>query len=95
MAYGGSQARGLIRATVSGLHHSHSHAGSEPRLRPTPQSQQHGIGVVSATYITAHGNARSLTYSPRPGTEPATSGVLVGLASAAPRRELHVVLCFG
>ena len=28
MAYGGSQARGLIRATAAGLPHSHSNAGS-------------------------------------------------------------------
>ena len=36
-AYGGSQARGLIRAVATGLHQSHSNAGSEPPLRPTPQ----------------------------------------------------------
>ena len=36
-AYGGSQARGPIRAVATGLHHSHSNSGSEPRLRPTPQ----------------------------------------------------------
>ena len=36
-AYGGSQARGQIRAIAAGLHHSHSNAGSEPRLRPAPQ----------------------------------------------------------
>ena len=36
-AYGDSQARGLIRAVATGLHHSHSNAVSEPRLRPTPQ----------------------------------------------------------
>ena len=36
-AYGGSQARGLIRATATTLGHSHSNASSEPRLRPTPQ----------------------------------------------------------
>ena len=36
-AYGGSQARGQIGATAAGLHHSHSNAGSEPNLRPTPQ----------------------------------------------------------
>ena len=29
MAYGGSQARGLIRAVAAGLHHSHSNLGSE------------------------------------------------------------------
>ena len=32
VAYGGSQVRGQIRATVAGLHHSHSNAGSEPCL---------------------------------------------------------------
>ena len=32
MAYGGSQARAQIRAVAAGLHHSHSNAGSEPRL---------------------------------------------------------------
>ena len=36
-AYGGSLARGLIGATAAGLHRSHSHAGSEACLRPTPQ----------------------------------------------------------
>ena len=36
-AYGGFQARGQIGAIATGLHHSHSNAGSEPRLRPTPQ----------------------------------------------------------
>ena len=36
-AYGGSQARGQIGAAAASLHHSHSHAGSEPHLRPTPQ----------------------------------------------------------
>ena len=36
-AYGGSQARGQIRAVAAGLHHSHNNAGSEPHPRPTPQ----------------------------------------------------------
>ena len=36
-AYGGSQARGLIRAVAAGLCHSHSNARSDLRLRPTPQ----------------------------------------------------------
>ena len=35
--YGGSQARGPVGAVATGLHQSHSNAGSEPRLRPTPQ----------------------------------------------------------
>ena len=37
VAYGGSQARGLIGAAAAGLHHSHSNAGSELHLRSTPQ----------------------------------------------------------
>ena len=37
VAYGGSQARGLIGAVATGLCQSHSNAGSEPSLRPTPQ----------------------------------------------------------
>ncbi|MCA0768131.1 hypothetical protein KQW08_24770, partial [Vibrio vulnificus] len=37
MAYGGSQARGQIGAVATGLHQSHSKAGSEQSLRPTPQ----------------------------------------------------------
>ena len=36
-AHGRSQARGRIRATAAGLHHSHSNAGSKLRLRPTLQ----------------------------------------------------------
>ena len=36
-AYGGSQARGRIGAVATSLRQSHSNAGSEPRLRPTPQ----------------------------------------------------------
>ena len=36
-AYGDLQARGQIGAAAAGLCHSHSNAGSEPRLRPTPQ----------------------------------------------------------
>ena len=34
-AYGSSQARGHIGATVTSLHHKHSNAGSKPRLQPT------------------------------------------------------------
>ena len=37
VAYGGSQARGLIGAVAAGLCQSHSNAGSQPRLQPTPQ----------------------------------------------------------
>ena len=37
VTHGGSQARGQIGAAAASLCHSHSHAGSKPRLRPTPQ----------------------------------------------------------
>ena len=37
VAYGGSQARCLIRAVAAGLRQSHSNAGSETHLQPTPQ----------------------------------------------------------
>ena len=36
-ADGGSQARGQIRAVATSQHHSHSNAGSKPRLYPIPQ----------------------------------------------------------
>ena len=37
LAYGGSQAKGLMGAVAAGLHQSHSNAGFERRLGPTPQ----------------------------------------------------------
>ena len=37
VAYGGSQTRGRIGAVAASLRQSHSNAGSEPRLQPTPQ----------------------------------------------------------
>ena len=37
MAYGGSQARGQIRAIAAGLRHSHSNMGPQLHLQPTPQ----------------------------------------------------------
>ena len=37
VAYGGSQARGRIRAATTSLHHSHSNARSEPHLQPALQ----------------------------------------------------------
>ena len=42
-----------------------------------PQPQQRQIQAASATYTTAHGNARSLTHCAKPGIEPATSWFLV------------------
>ena len=37
MAYGGSQARGLIGAVAAGLYQNYSNTGSELRLQPTAQ----------------------------------------------------------
>ena len=37
VAYGGSQARGQIRAVAASLRHSHRNAGYEPHLQLTPQ----------------------------------------------------------
>ena len=37
MAYGGSQARGQIRATAAALYRNHRDTGSKLHLRPTPQ----------------------------------------------------------
>ena len=64
MAYGDSQARDQIRAVATFLCQSHSNTRSKP-----PQ-QQLGIQAESATYITAHGNARSPIQWVRPGIEP-------------------------
>ena len=36
-AYGGSQARGLIRSTAAGVRHSHNNTRSELRLQSIPQ----------------------------------------------------------
>ena len=38
LAYGGSQARGLIGTTAAGLHHNHRNTRFEPCLQPTPCS---------------------------------------------------------
>ena len=37
MAHRGTQARGRMGTTAADLGHSHSNAGSQLRLRPTPQ----------------------------------------------------------
>ena len=67
--YGGSQARGSNRSCS---------------CQPTPEPQQLRIRAKSATYTTAHSNARSLTHWARPGIKPATSWFLVGFVSAEP-----------
>ena len=66
VAYGGSQARDLSGAVATGLCQSHSNAGSEPSLQPTPQ---------------AHGNAGSYAHWTRTGIKPPTSWFLVGFVN--------------
>ena len=62
----------LMGAVAAGLRQSHSNVGSEP----------------SATYTTAHGNARSLTRWARPGIEPTTLWFLVGFVNTETWWEL-------
>ena len=59
-----------------GLHLQHMEV---PRLgvELEPQPHQLRIWAVSATYTTAHGNTRSLTYRARPGIKPETSWLVV------------------
>ena len=53
-------------------------------------SWQRQIWAASATYTTAHGNARSLTHWARLGIEPVSSWILVRFISPEPRWELPV-----
>ena len=66
VAYGGSQARGLIGASAASLHHS----------------RQRWIWAASATYTAACSNTWSLTHWSRPGIEPEYSWILVGFVTA-------------
>ena len=60
--YGGSQAKGQIRAVAAGLHHSYSNARSKQ--------------AVSATYTTAQ-QCQVLNTMSKPGTEPVFSRMQV------------------
>ena len=76
LAYGGSQARGQIRAATTSLHHNHSNARSKPHLQatsqltatpdlqPTEQGQGlnlHPYGYQSDSFPLGHnGNSKSL-----------------------------------
>ena len=66
MAYGGSQARGLIGAVAINLHHSHSNVGSEPCLHPILQ-------------LTAMLDPSPIEQGQ--GIEPTTSWLLVGFVN--------------
>ena len=47
VAYGSSQARGRISATVASLHHSHINAGSELHLWPTQQGSSQQCQILN------------------------------------------------
>ena len=66
VAYGGSQARGLIGVVATGLCHS---------------PQQYRIRATSTTYTTAHSNTGSLNHWAQPGIEPTTLWFLVGFVN--------------
>ena len=72
-AYGGSQARDLIRAVATGLHHSHSNAKSEPHLRPIPQ-----LMAMLDPQPTEQGQ----------GSNPKPHGSQLDLLTSEPQREL-------
>ena len=73
VAYGGSQARGLIRAVAAGLCQRHSNSGSEPSLQPTPQ-----LMATPDPYPTEQGQ----------GWIPQSHGSYSDSLTTAPRREL-------
>ena len=75
--------------------HTKPRVGAESELQscwPTPQPQQQGIQATSTTYITAHGNAGSLTHRVRPGIKPTSSWILVRFVSSKPWWELGSTL---
>ena len=65
---------------------------SELQLRPMPQPQQLQIWATSATYTTAHSNAGSLTHWARPGMEPMSSWIPVGLEPWRERSKCYLYL---
>ena len=70
-AYGGSHARGRIRAEALSLRHSYSNECQ--------------IQASSATHTAAHGNAGSLIHWVGPGIELETSWILVRFIMAEPQ----------
>ena len=72
-AYGGSQARGLIRAVAAGLRQSHSKTRSEPSVCDLHHNSR---------------QCRILN-PPNEARVPATSWFLVGFVSTVPRPELQ------
>ena len=70
-----------------GLHPRHMEVprlGVELELH-LPRPQQHQTWTMFGTYITAHGNAGSLTHWARQGIRPTSSWILAGFVTAEPQ----------
>ena len=76
LPYGSSQARGQIRATAAGLHHSNSKARSEPCLQPTqltatpdpqPTEQSQGSIILSLKIFHCNGDWNCIKCINSPG----------------------------
>ena len=78
-AFGSARASCCLGATAAGLHHS---------------SCQRWIWAESVTYTRAQSNTGSLTYWVRPGIEPASSRILVGIISTEPQGNSCVSTLF-
>ena len=76
MAYGGSQARGLVGATIASL----------TRATAVPD-----LGHISNLHHSSW-QRRMLNPLSKAGIEPATSWFLVGIIFAAPQRELYMYI---
>ena len=68
--------------------------GVELELQLTAYATVCQIWATSATYITAHDNARSLTHWARPWIEPVSSWILVRFISTEVRQQLQVYVTF-
>jgi len=77
-AYGGSQARGRTGAAATSLRQSHSNAGSEPHLQPTPQ-------------LTATPDCQPTEQGQGPNLQP--HGSWSDSLTTVPRRELLTLFC--
>ena len=77
----------LFRATTVAYRSSQAGSWIGVPAPGLPQPQQCEIQALSATYTSAHGNSRSLTHWARPGIEPTSSWILVGLFPLSHNRK--------
>ena len=94
VAYGGSQARGLIGAIVAGLYQGHSYSGSKPRLQPTPQlmATQDPSHVCDTHHSSWQCQILNSLIEARDGTRNLI--VPSWILSALPQQEVHVELLY-